>query len=122
MNYEDLEHKVKEAIAKLCHKEYFYGCKQYGESIYTFGDVELTIVRERTYTKEINIFTLTSQEFIIEYTSGIYDRNYGRCGNSCWESRYGNPCWEKYENLETLGDLEALDRLLIWLTLASSEE
>lgn len=113
MNYDDLEHKLKQAIAKICHKEYFYGCKQYGESIYTFGDVELTIVRERTFTKDISTYTLTSQEFIIEYKSGMHDRNNGR---------YGNPCWEKYENLETLGDLEALDRLLIWLKLASSEE
>lgn len=113
MQYEVLLYKVKKAISKLCRAEHFYGCRQYGESVYTLGDVEPTVVKSRTFQMESTTYMLTSPEFIIEYINGMHDPNHGK---------YGNVVWSKFEDLKSLGDLESLDSVLIWLTLAASED
>ena len=113
MQYDVLQNKVKRAIARLYRAEYLYGSRQYGESVYAFGDTELTVVKERTFYSETTTYTLSSSEFIIEYVSGMREPTNGRQGYTPWE---------KFEDISSLGDLDALDRMLIWLRLAYSEE
>jgi hypothetical protein len=108
MDTEKINQLITTIHRMVCTVDNLHGSRSYESISYVFGDLEVERLTSRTY--DMSRLTVTHPDFIAERLSGAMK----------WDWQYGwwHPKKQNYE-ITLIGDVESMENVVTWLTLAS---